>query len=402
LAARPVEAARWLLAGVLLALLVSPPLTSLLELSLYALMLGSAPLRARLSRALREPLVAAALGFWVLAALGLAYSPAPWQESFGIWFSWRRLLLLVLAAALFDEAAWKRQLTLVLVAVTAGFALVSYAGAFLAVPMRDDEIGVVVRNHSMQGMIFAVAAFAAAALVRYDASLTAWQRRLLGAAALLLVLNVVFVTPGRSGYVVLLALCGALALAWIREAGGRRITRAALGGGAMAVVVGVLAASPLVQQRMSQGIQEALTYREAVPSAGTSAMGLRMAYWKNTLELVCERPWLGYGTGSFETAYGRLVAGRPGLLGVPVHDPHNQFMKITAEHGLLGLAAFLLVLALALARRASSPYRLLGLGVLVAWCLTSLFSSHFSTFSEGRFVWLWLGACLAQEGGSRG
>jgi hypothetical protein len=42
-------------------------------------------------------------------------------------------------------------------------------------------------------------------------------------------------------------------------------------------------------------------------------------------------------------------------------------------------------------------YGYLGLSVLAAWCVTSLFSSHFSTFAEGRFIWLWLGVCLARD-----
>jgi hypothetical protein len=39
----------------------------------------------------------------------------------------------------------------------------------------------------------------------------------------------------------------------------------------------------------------------------------------------------------------------------------------------------------------------LGIGVLLAWCATSLFSSHFSTFTEGRFIYIWLGIMLASE-----
>jgi hypothetical protein len=63
---------------------------------------------------------------------------------------------------------------------------------------------------------------------------------------------------------------------------------------------------------------------------------------------------------------------------------------------LLGLGVFLALLAVLFRQRgAPPPYRLLALGVLAAWCATSLFNSHFSTFAEGRFIWLWVGACLA-------
>jgi hypothetical protein len=72
-------------------------------------------------------------------------------------------------------------------------------------------------------------------------------------------------------------------------------------------------------------------------------------------------------------------------------------MKIIAEQGLVGLLVFLGFLAAALRQRCSAPYRLMGLGVLAAWCVTSLFSSHFSTFAEGRVIALWLGAMLARD-----
>jgi hypothetical protein len=35
-------------------------------------------------------------------------------------------------------------------------------------------------------------------------------------------------------------------------------------------------------------------------------------------------------------------------------------------------------------------------GVLLAWCVTSLFNSHFRTFPEGHLIWLLAGAMLAR------
>jgi O-antigen ligase len=120
-----------------------------------------------------------------------------------------------------------------------------------------------------------------------------------------------------------------------------------------------------------------------------------MAWTENTVELIARRPLFGHGTGSFRTAYGELVRGRPGLYGRRTHDPHNQYLNIASELGLVGLAVFLAILVAAFRRPCPPPWRLLALGVLASWCTTSLFSSHFSTFNEGRFVWLWLGALLA-------
>jgi ABC-type molybdate transport system permease subunit len=46
------------------------------------------------------------------------------------------------------------------------------------------------------------------------------------------------------------------------------------------------------------------------------------------------------------------------------------------------------------------PYRAVGVGLLLAICASSFFNSHFSTFTEGRLVYFWLGAMLASGGGA--
>lgn len=389
----PLELARWLIAAEMVALLFSPPLTNLLELALYVVMLASGELRARFVRAARQPMVHGALLFLAVVTIGLAYSIGSWHDTWGMWWGWRKLLLLPIAAALFDDPAWKRRLAWTLVLVSLAAALASYAGELLHVTYYLYEPGVTIRNHATQGMIFSVAAFTAVLLLKAG-QLSRGQRLFLAATALLLIANAVFVTTGRSGYLVAAVLAVALVLGW----SGRGVSpskRVAMAAGALVVALAVLASSPVVRERILKGVRQtesALNRSEAVTS-----MSLRVVYLRNTLELIAARPLLGYGTGAFSEAYGRHVAGRTGLEGLPAHDPHNQYLNIATENGLLGLAVFLWFLAAALRQPASPPYRLLGLGVLAAWCATSLFSSHFSTFSEGRFIALWMGAFLARE-----
>ena len=392
-AIQPLELARGLLAAVMVALLFSPPVTALFELALYALMIGSAELRARLVRAVRQPLGAMALVFWAVVALGLAYSIAPASESLGIWFSWRRLLLLVIGLALFDDPAWKRRIAIVLVVVATLCALASYFVTFFDITIRHYLPGVVLRTHSFQGMIFTVAAFAAALLMR-DPAVPSRARLLLGAACVLLVLNIAFITPGRSGYAVLVVLAIALGIALLKNRQASGLKRLAWGGGAALLVLALLASSPVVRQRIELGLAEIESYEQGT---AISSMGERVVYMRNALQLIAERPLIGHGTGAFATAYARLVEGRSGREGLKIHDPHNQFLNIAAQHGLLGLAVFLVLLGSAFGRRCSAPHRLMGLSVLAAWCVTSLFSSHFSTFAEGRFIWLWLGVWLARD-----
>jgi len=151
--------------------------------------------------------------------------------------------------------------------------------------------------------------------------------------------------------------------------------------------------SPMASQRIMQGVNEIKNYQK---SAELTSMGIRMVMWQNTIEMIKERPLLGYGTGGFSEAYRRQVEGQSGWRGQPVDDCHNQFMRIWAEQGLLGLLVFLVFVGSFLRQPVSGIYRLLGLAILLAWCATSMFSAHFSTFTVGRFLYLWCGALLAE------
>jgi O-antigen ligase len=389
----PLELARWLIAADMVALLFSPPLTNLVELALYAVMLVSGELRARFVRAARQPMVLAALAFLAVVTIGLAYSVGSWDDSLGMWWGWRKLLLLPIAAALFDDPAWKRRLAWTLVLVSLAAALASYAGELLHVTYYLYEPGVTIRNHATQGMIFSVAAFAAVLLLKAGTA-SRGQRLFLAAAALLLIANAVFVTTGRSGYLAAAVLTVALVIGW-PGAGSSLPRRAALAVGALVVALAVLASSPVVRNGVMLGVNQ--TERAMGHSEAVTPMSERVVYLRNTLELIAARPILGYGTGGYKAAYARLVAGRTGVDGLLAHDPHNQFLDTLTENGIPGLAALLWMIGAAFRQRCSQPYRLIGLGVLAAWCATSLFSSHFSTFSEGRFIALWMGAFLARE-----
>ena len=46
-------------------------------------------------------------------------------------------------------------------------------------------------------------------------------------------------------------------------------------------------------------------------------------------------------------------------------------------------------------------FGVIGIALLLAWSLTSLFSSHFHTFNEGHLIAILLGVCLAREVGTQ-
>ena len=68
-------------------------------------------------------------------------------------------------------------------------------------------------------------------------------------------------------------------------------------------------------------------------------LDIRLALWKHAVQMIEDFPLFGVGTGRFNLAFPRYSSGYP--WDKAVITPHNHFLKITAELGLLGLYAFL-------------------------------------------------------------
>ncbi|MFO7605184.1 MAG: O-antigen ligase family protein [Desulfurivibrionaceae bacterium] len=381
--------ARGLLLAELLALFFSTSLAVGVELLVYPLFLFSAELRGRLFRAIAQPMVKAALAWGAVLLVAALYSVADGPETMGNLVSWRKLLLLPMAAAVFDSKAWKYRLVWGFILFTSLGAVLSYLSWFGDIRIYKYPVGIAIINHATQAMVFAVSFFAIAMLIRYPQPENRGWRWFLPVAGLAVCTNLLFITPGRSGYLALLVLA---AFASFVMAPGR--IRYFLGLGIPLGLALLLFFSPVASQRIMQGFSEIKNYEQ---SEELTSMGLRVVMWQNTLEIIREKPWFGYGTGGFMEAYRRQVEGRTGWRGQAVGDPHNQFMRIVAEQGILGLAVFFWLIGAFFRQRVTRVYRLMGLGVLLAWCATSMFSAHFSTFAEGRFLYLWCGAMLAGD-----
>jgi O-antigen ligase len=378
-----------------ISVLVSPPLMNLFEALLVLVIVSSADLRQRLWATWQEPTVKFLLLFYAIILIGTIYSIAPPYVTFRMALGWHKLLLFPIAYSLFFDPEWKFSFLKALVGFLAICALISFGMWFfhIDVPSAPGEPGVFLRNHATQGMAFAVGALSAVVLALE--SVNSRFRRLFFACAVLLVANISLVTPGRSGYVVLLVstVVAVVGHAFLgrRRFGVKEIFVALL---LVAGVVGSLLLASASRERMALAVHEVETYDQA---KDVTSMGIRMVFWKNTIEMIREQPLLGYGTGAFGTAYDRQVAGKTGVAATPAGDPHNQYMKITAENGVFALSAFVAFLVAVVRHRCPAPWRLLALAVLASWCTTSLFNSHFSTFNEGNFIYAWLGIMLASS-----
>ena len=147
------------------------------------------------------------------------------------------------------------------------------------------------------------------------------RKRLLGVLILLVPIAVcLFLTHSRGGC--LAAVLG-LALVWpITRRIGWKIPLAVLLAGA-AVVTAAAAIGKL-------------DYETAQKS-----LGYRLQYWRSSLDMIDDHPWLGCGPGNFQDAYTRYKLPEASE---EVADPHNFLLEIWSTAGTPAALAFLAVL----------------------------------------------------------
>jgi O-antigen ligase len=391
--------ARGLLLGVVVTMLMSTSVSIGFEILSYIAFAAFAEPRRRLIGALRSPIVIALLPFAVVVLVGIFYGATSWPNALGALAGWRRMLLLPLAAAVFDDEGSKRLACKVFLATCVVGALASFATLWGSFQIFRTEPGIPFHNYAVQGLSFSLASIiCVVALVRPEAfagDRLLGDRRVMALVLVLLVADVVFILRGRSTYLAMVVMMVAVVIFLVR---GSWRAKALAGAGVLICVGLMLGSSAHVRDRIGQAFYEMETVDQAAEATST---GYRIVFWRNTVRMIHDHPFLGVGTGGFLDGYMPYVEGVPGWKGGGTGDPHNQFLKILGEQGLIGFAAFLFLIGGALACPAPTPYRQLAAAALIGWCTTSLFNSHFSTFVEGRLVFFWLGAMLATQTSAR-
>ncbi len=347
----------------------------------------------RVRRAWHQPLGKAAMIFLAILMLATLWSTAPFAVALKAWTGWRTLMLLFIALAIFDTRRAKIVFAGTFVIVAGAAAVASFFAFDFGAAQATSDVkgGIVLRNHVTQSMALTVGASLALVLFATHARRGSWQQWAWGAAAALMVTNVVFISYARSGYV-LLAITAIAVVFGLWRGRERAIALAIL----VVLTAGAIQFSPLIKPRFAIAVQEVT---QTASATVITPMGIRVMMWNTGAAIVRESPLIGHGVGSFPEAYRRVVTQRyTGWKATLTADPHNQYLLILAETGLLGLAAFAWFLFSALRQPVRGPFRLIGIALLLSWCVTSLFSSHFYAFNEGHMIAIMLGVCLAREG----
>lgn len=388
-----IKIAQWIAAGLTIALFFSAPAVNILEGLLILSVISSKTLRNRLIQALKSPLCIAALIFYAIIIIAAIYSIAPSNEAWSMVNGWRKIIILPFAyAALFKTASKDLLLKTFLTTSIACLAWSFLSYNFPETFFYTTSAGIIIKNHATQGMFFGIAILICLSMA------SKWSFFHIKSIALCLTgliffINILTVTHGRSGYVITFICLISFLIYQTRNLSPKKRILVLIASVVMAT--GLFATAEKSRNRIFEGIQEMTQPRS---SGDPGSMGVRTYWWKHSIEMIQKNPVLGIGTGAFAAGLDNEIKDLTGPAAKKTNDPHNQFLKILVEQGVIGFLALLAIIFSAfITKNVSQPYRMIGLTVLIGWCATSLANSHFSTFHEGHFIWFWLGAMLASE-----
>jgi O-antigen ligase len=374
------DVARILILLDMIAITFSPALVNLIELLLIFTVAVSGALRAEIVKSCRSyPPVRFLLAFvgWIL--LATSWGEAPLAERVQEIVSWRKILLFPLVLALVTEEF--RKTVLILIAVVG----VVYAGAAWMIGLFQDlsAPAVLMRSDVVQAIYLALSVFSLLTLLgSYRISRQRWLGVLFVITVLFLLVTI-FTSTARSGY--LFSLVGLCCFSLIVMQRHRLVVVAGL----VASAITLLLVIPGPAQEIKRGLDEIAAVTDPAQDPEFSSMGIRIVMWDHTIEMIANKPFLGSGAGSFEIDYRQVAESRSeGWRAGRSNDPHQQFLHIAAEYGLVGLVLLVAFLGSLVFRLRFDFPSVFGLSVLLGLCATSLFAGHLSSLVEGRMFWV--------------
>jgi len=196
--------------------------------------------------------------------------------------------------------------------------------------------------------------------------------------AILACYNTVFMNNGRSGYIVLTSL---IILLFYQHVGWKGLLIAA-------ITIPLLFStayyvSNTFQSRIDVSVSDVVGYTSG-DYKYLQGISARLEYYQTTLKIIKESPVYGFGTGSLATEY-KKVADKEGL--ETTRNSHNEYLMITSQLGVIGLAVFCLMLFFQwrASFKLDRENRLILQGLLVTMVTGCLFNSLLMDSGEGKF-----------------
>jgi O-antigen ligase len=352
-------------------------------LALVALLwLAGGDYKRKLADIAANPVALAALALFGMLIVGLSYGVGPRGDGIRYLGKYSDLVFIPIFITLFRDTRTREvALRWFCVAMILSFAVaeVAASGLLVANPLLNRTPGHAFKFSITHGLLSAYAAFAFALLATREPR--GPLRLLFAVLALVAVKNAVAIGISRTGYLVLALLAIYISFAYFRWRG--------LAAAALALVLAFSAAywqSEHFRERIDTLVVDKGDWNSQWPSR--ESVNLRAEWYRHSLDVVVDHPILGVGTGSFPKVLAEKQAG--GAVVYPP-NPHNEYLAIAMQTGLIGLVLLLHLFwrQWAVAPRLASPLEThLARGLVITLAVGCLFNSLLLDHTEGLlYAW---------------
>jgi O-antigen ligase len=268
-----------------------------------------------------------ALSLFGLLAFSISYGTVPPLEAMTVLKKYRELLYFLIPLTLFqDNEKGVRSGVTAFICGCSLLMLLSYAMYFSIIPM--EKYGYSTVHHITHSFFMAVLAF----FSLQRGFIPGKYRYLYFGIAALASINLFYIAPGRTGMLVFIGL--ALITFFQKLSLQKSLVACVV---ACSLIAGLFLTSDNFASRIKLAITEIEDYQPDAQES-RSSMGMRFDWWQNSIDIIREKPLLGHGVGSFAHIQGRLIEGSSTK---PTDNPHNEYLLLTAQVGLVGTALFI-------------------------------------------------------------
>ena len=376
--ARFTQAVDWMAVAVAVSLPWSTSLSGILIGIWMLCIIPTLDLRS-LRWAVAVPAAAIPLALFAYGVIGMAWGGAGFEEQWGSIKPTLRFLAFPLLFIQFrrsERGMWV--LGGFLVSCTALLA-VSWLLSVWPIYVRPNSAypGVPTKDYIVQSGEFLICAFALAHL-----AISAWRERrwrasaALAALAIVFLLNIAFVAVARSTLIIAVVLLIVFALQRFSWKG----TFAVLVAGSLFAGLAWVTSANL-RARVYSVANEVQNYR--FQDEATSS-GLRLEFWRKSVQLIASAPVFGHGTGTVLDLFRSLASEGEGASAVATDQPHNQTFQTAIQLGFVGAALLYgLWISHLFMFRGGGLVGWLGVGVVVQNIVACIFNTYLLEFTLG-------------------
>lgn len=375
---------------------------------LIACWAASGEWREKLGRITKNPVALAALWLFIWLLLGSLWGQGSLEDR-GIWVKkYANLLLIPLLISLAINAQERRRAMLALATSLAVTLVLSFAFSGGLIPTGwvincdpsslcvfpkpitcDQSNPCIFKKHTTHNLLMAYGMLLFGVLAWKSSH--RWMRWGWAGASCLAASNVLLMVQGRTGYVV---LAGLAMVAFQMHFGWR----------------GMVAALVVLSATFSAAYQFSTSFHDRVNLVATGVtqwnpqtatydgVTERMEFFYHTVGIIQDHPLIGVGTGGFAQAY----AARVQKIGMPVPShPHNQYLLIMAQVGIIGLGLLLWLFVQqwrSISLAGDATYGLLARGVVVTIAIACLFQPALNDHTEKLFYCVFSGLMYSGTG----